>query len=180
MRTLICSIIFSLITFPLLAADRETTRQMQILLNSYGFSAGVADGAIGPKTRAAIASAYEATGGVWDGTLKVSDITHLLQLLRQSNYAPKAGIFIENNKSQTLLFPPENPSITHTKYVFGRFWVQADWNQDGLEDYLLQGRWCRQTKTQREKIREAPVAATCAEVKCQAQHSFCSNPMALT
>ena len=139
MRTLICSIIFSLITFPLLAADRETTRQMQILLNSYGFSAGLADGAIGPKTRAAIASAYEATGAVWDGTLKASDITHLQQLLRQSNYTPKAGIFIENNKSKTLLFPPENPSITHTKYAFGRFWVQADWNQDGLEDYLFTG-----------------------------------------
>lgn len=79
MRTLICSIIFSLFTFSLLAADRETTRQMQILLNSYGFSAGLADGAIGPKTRAAITSAYEATGGVWDGTLKANDITHLQQ-----------------------------------------------------------------------------------------------------
>ena len=127
--TLICSMSF---------ADQIT--QIQSFLNRLDYDAGSVDGIYGKKTNAALVSFYKSFGGVFDGSAgknEVDDLRSALIALGQK-ITPIAGFEIENH-SKPLIFPPWRPGITQKKYRGGYFWVDRDFNNDGLNDFLIVG-----------------------------------------
>jgi peptidoglycan hydrolase-like protein with peptidoglycan-binding domain len=69
------------------AATREKNREMQTALNYFGFNVGTPDGAVGPRTRAAI-SEYQLTMG-WPPTGNMSDFER--DILVSSYYRAQSG-----------------------------------------------------------------------------------------
>lgn len=69
------------------SAQREANREVQVALNYFGFPVGTPDGAIGPRSRAAIAE-YQITMG-WPGTGQLNDFER--DILVSSYYRAQAG-----------------------------------------------------------------------------------------
>jgi len=97
------------------------------------------DGVMGAKTRRALDQAFAAAGGSWGQELDASDLAFLYDLLGSAAPLIGEGIEIENLTGGKIVFPPEMPGVTRSRYAFGRFWVQADWNGDGRDDYIFTG-----------------------------------------
>lgn len=69
------------------SAQREANREVQVALNYFGFPVGTPDGALGPRSRAAI-SEYQVTLG-FPGTGQLNDFER--DLLVSSYYRAQAG-----------------------------------------------------------------------------------------
>ena len=131
-------VIASLIAATSVNADAITTKA-QRALNALGYNAGPVDGVMGAKTRTALDQAFAAAGGSWGPELDASDLAFLYDLLGSAAPLIGEGIEIENLTGGKIVFPPEMPGVTRSRYAFGRFWVQADWNGDGRDDYIFTG-----------------------------------------
>lgn len=116
-----------------------TTAEAQRLLNALGYGAGPVDGIMGGKTRRALDQAFAATGQSWGDTLDATDIKVLRALVANNRPLVGRGVIEENLSGRRIVFPPVAPGITRSRYAFGWFWVQADWNNDGRDDYLFTG-----------------------------------------
>jgi peptidoglycan hydrolase-like protein with peptidoglycan-binding domain len=123
------------------AATADTlARDAQSLLTRLGYDVGKVDGSYGAKTEAALISFFAASGTTYDGMLDTDEIAALKAYAKANNIrlTPLPGYEIEN-AGDGLLYGPDAPGLTKWKYAFGFFWTRADWNSDGIQDFLYTG-----------------------------------------
>lgn len=142
-RTAIGGLLNSVLALCLSAGIAEAdalTREAQQLLTRLGHDVGGIDGSYGARTAAAISAFLKERGREYDGTLDDTDISALKSAAveRGIRLTPLAGYEIEN-ADDGLLYGPDAPGLTRYKYAFGFFWTRADWNRDGIGDFIYTG-----------------------------------------
>ena len=137
-------IIFTLLHFTASGAFSGTVDDAQRLLNQLGYNAGPVDGAYGRKTRGALEAFYADTGGSFDGKLDANEVADLQAAMakrmpnRSTDYYATSGVSIENSHP-VVKVPPFQTTITRKKYGGEYYWYNQDFNQDGLQDFLIVG-----------------------------------------
>jgi hypothetical protein len=137
MRKLIAVLLFSSLATPSIADP--LTANAQRMLNQLGFDPGPVDGIMGGKTRTALDQAFASAEQGWGDTLDAADLEALRVMLSNMRPLIGQGVIVENLGGRQIVFPPVAPGVTRSRYAFGWFWVQADWNNDGRDDYLFTG-----------------------------------------
>ena len=72
----------------------------------------------------------------FETTSKLSDEEAVVNL--DPDFNPISGIEIEASGT-SFFHPPAYPSVLHDRYLFGYFWSQHDFNQDGHLDFIYTG-----------------------------------------
>lgn len=72
----------------------------------------------------------------FETTSKLSDEEAVVNL--DPDFNPISGIEIEASGT-SFYHPPAYPSVLHDRYLFGYFWSQHDFNQDGHLDFIYTG-----------------------------------------
>jgi FG-GAP-like repeat len=137
-KVLLCSILV-LGTASKISA-KEPEKEIQRILLQFGYEIGKIDGKIGQKTEGAIKDLLAQNGYSSFDLKNTQDIVANLRKIADSKgikYKLQYGVDLENS-FPLIALPPLKPGSLWQRYWLAS-WVSADFNADGLEDFLYYG-----------------------------------------